>query len=120
LGTVAERKGPREVIWRCGLAQWTAAAKDECASRLRSGHDERDPGNKSDLVADHDVLPLGCDPIGAVIITANEILEEVVAVETAPPPAKLGDPRPYFVGRGANSDRSSRREISVCNEILAG
>ena len=53
-----------------------------------------------DLVADLDVLPLGDDPVGAVDVAADQVLEEVVAVEAAASLAELRDPGPDSVGAG--------------------
>jgi hypothetical protein len=45
-----------------------------------------------DLVTDRDVLPLGDDALRAVDVAADQVLEEVLAVEPAPPLPQLGDP----------------------------
>jgi len=56
----------------------------------------------------------------ALYVAADQILEEVVAVEPAPSLPQLRDPRPYLVGRGANGDGAGCGEAGVRDQAIAG
>jgi len=58
--------------------------------------------------------------IGAVDVAADQVLQEVVAVEPAPALPQLGDSRPHLVGQGADRDDAGRSEIGAGDEIIAG
>jgi hypothetical protein len=88
--------------------------------QLQQGHDEADLRSQSDLVADPDVRPLGHDAICTVDVTADQVFEKVVAVESAASLPQLGDPRPYVIGRGANGDGAGCGEIGIFDEVIAG
>jgi len=87
---------------------------------LERGHGKADLRCEPDLVADLDVLPLGHDPIRAVDVAADQVFEEVVAVEPAAPLSKLGDPRPDLAGRGSNGDCPGCGDVGVLDQIIAG
>jgi hypothetical protein len=67
------------------------------------GHKEADAGVEVDFAADVDALPLGNDPISAVDITADEVLQEVIAVEAATALSELGQPMARYPQRWRES-----------------
>jgi hypothetical protein len=93
--------------------------QDERATRLQDRHLQSRRRGEPHLVADLDLLPLGDDTIGAVDITADEVLQEVVAVEASPPLTKLSDPRPDDVRAAANGDRPRRGDVRVADQVVA-
>ena len=80
------------------------------------GHLRREP----DLVADLDILPSGHDLVRAVNVTADQVLQKVVAVETAAPLPQLSDPGPYLASRRADGDGAGRGEVRGADQIIAG
>jgi hypothetical protein len=83
------------------------------------GNDETDLRGEPDLVTDLDVLPLGHDAIRAVDVAADQVLEEVVAIEPTPPLPQLGDPRPYLIGRRMNGDGAGCGEVGDRDQLIA-
>src|SRR5215207_2032388 len=65
-------------------------------------------------------LPLGHDPVGAVDVAADQVLQRVVAVEAAPPLPELHDPGPDLVGCGRHGDGPGCQEIGIGDEVIAG
>jgi hypothetical protein len=72
---------------------------------INARHDQSDVGMEVDGGPDLDRLPRGNDPFCAVDVAPDEILEEVVAVETATPLPDLGDPWPDRVSSPRRRDR---------------
>lgn len=52
-------------------------------------------------------------------VAADQVFEEVVAVEPAPTLSQLGDPWPDLVAGGANGDGPGCREIGVRDQGMA-
>lgn len=115
----AQDEGPREVVGRRRSPHRDAAAQDQGLPLFHEGHDQAGLGMESDLRADVDGLPFRNYPIGAVDVAAHEVLEEVVAVETAAPLSKLGDPLPDTIGGGANRHRPRGRQVRTGHELIA-
>jgi hypothetical protein len=88
--------------------------------RFHKGHDKTDLGSELDLIADHGVLPFGHDSVSAVDMAADQVFEEVVAVEPAAPLPQLGDPRPYLTGRSAHGDGAGCYEVWIGDQVIAG
>jgi hypothetical protein len=63
------------------------------------GHKEADAGVEVDFAADVDALPLGNEPISAVDVTADEVLQEVIAGEAATALSELGQPMARYPQR---------------------
>ena len=53
-------------------------------------------------------------------VTADQVLEEVIAVEPAPSLPQLGDPRPNLVGLGADGDGARGDEVGGRDQLIAG
>jgi hypothetical protein len=62
----------------------------------------------------------GYDPVGAVDVAADQVLQRVVAVEAAPALPDLGDPGPDLVCHGMRGDGAGCDEIEVGDEVVAG
>ena len=60
------------------------------------------------------------DPVRAVDVAAEEVLEPVVAVEPATPLTELGDPRPDVRGVRADGDGPRRHHVSLRKQGVAG
>jgi hypothetical protein len=74
-----EREGPREVERRPQRTHGEVGPlQDESPRRVGHRHDQRHPGCDPDLVADLHVLPFGTDPVRAVNVAAEEVLDPVV------------------------------------------
>ena len=71
------------------------------SSRLR--HEERALPQRY-AIADVQLLQLGHDPIGAVNIESEDVLQSVVAVQAAAPLPHLDEPRPDGGGRSRDCD----------------
>ena len=67
------------------------AAQHQRPARFDRGDGHGHLGSEPDLGADHDVLPLGHDPVGAVDVATDQVLQRVVAVEAAAPLPELRD-----------------------------
>src|SRR5450755_664678 len=117
---VLEHESPGEVVGGRGLPYRDPAEQNQGPTWLNGGHGEGDLRREPDLVADLDVLPLGHDAIRAADIAADQVLQEVVTVEPAPPLPDLHDPRPYLAGRGPDGDGAGGSEISFGDEVVAG
>ena len=78
------------------------------------------PGARQIPVAGVDALPFGMDPVRAVDVAAEEVLEPVVAVEPATPLTELGDPRPDVRGVRADGDGPRRHHVSLRKQGVAG
>ena len=89
-------------------------------ARFGDGHGHGDLWGEPDLRADRDALPRGHDPVGAVDVAADEVLQRVVAVEAAAPLPELRDPRPDVGGAGVDRDGPGRGQVRVRDELVAG
>ena len=58
----------------------------------------------ADDVTGSEFLVFRDDPIGAVDVTANEVLKAIEAVEPASTLTELGEPRPHLIGRRVDRD----------------
>jgi hypothetical protein len=84
------------------------------------GHREAGLRSELHLVAGFEVPPFRHDAACAVDVAADQVLQEVVAVEPAPALPELDDPRPYLCCWGADGDGSGCREVGVRDEVIAG
>ena len=74
----------------------------------------------ADRVAEPRVLELGQDPVGAVHVEAEEVLDPVVGVRPAARRrADLGDPWPDRVRRRVDLDRPRRDPVGVFEQLVA-
>ena len=78
---------------------------------LRDG--QSDVWSEIDLVTYRDGLPLPNDPVRAVDVASDQVLDEVIAVEPAPSLSELGDPRPDVASRRPDRDCSGRTQVRV-------
>src|SRR6266545_1238398 len=111
-------KGPGGVVGGRHRAHRHATAQHQRPARLHHGDAQPNLRVELDLVPDLEVLPLGHDPVGAVDVAADQVLQRVVAVEAAPPLPELGDPGPDPLGRGMHGDGAGCREVGVGDEVV--
>jgi len=119
-GLLLEHEGPGAVVGGRHGAHGDATAQDQRSARFDHGDVQPNLRVELDLVSDGDGLPLGDDPVGAVDVAADQVLQRVVAVEAAPALSELGDPGPDLLGRGTNGDGPRGREVGVGDEVIAG
>ncbi len=75
---------------------------------------------QGDPIANLQLLELGHDPLGAVDVETEEVLQSVVAVEAAAPLAHLDEPRPDGGGRGVDCDGAGGDERGPGHELVSG
>jgi len=73
-----------------------------------------------DAISSLQVLELGQDAIGVVNVTANQVFEPFVAVESAAPLTDLRQPRPDLIGWRADRDGLSIRPFGSGYQVIAG
>jgi hypothetical protein len=98
-------------------------AQDQGAARLDQRHrvGGRIPSHPDHPVPDLEgLLELRQDPVGAVHVTADEVLQPVVAVETAASLPELHQPRPDLGGRRMDGDRVRPDEAGPGDELVTG
>src|SRR5438874_5035082 len=74
---------------------------------------------QTERISDPYHLPLVHDVVGATNVEPGEVLEPVVAVETAPSLTHLRDPRPHICRRSADGDRPCRGQVGVYQQLVA-
>ena len=92
----------------------------DCLPRLeRLRHEERVLPER-DAVADVQLLQLGHDPIGAVNVETEDVLQPVVAVQAAAPLPHLDEPRPDGGWWSLDCDGSRGGERRAGYELVSG
>src|ERR1039457_3502673 len=117
---LSQGKGPAEVVRRRCCARRPATAEDQRPALLHNGYTQPDLRGELDLVPDLDVLPLWDDPVRAADVTADQVLECVIAIEAAPPLPELGDPRPDLICRGVDGDGTGCHQVGGRDQVIAG
>ena len=102
--------------------RWIACDKDERAAGV-DGLDEEGRHvalAKRDDVADRQRLELGHDRIDGLDVAPGEVLQPVVAVETAATLAQLEQPGPDRLRRRRDRDAARMPDVRLRDEIVAG
>src|SRR5665647_1925790 len=112
-----------EAARRLRRLAWRSAADHKRARRIEldDGQLHRLLGVERDVVlADREVLPLRVDPVGAVDVEAEEVLEGVVGIEAAAVLAELHDPGERLGGRRLDGDRARGHVHGLRDQVVAG
>ena len=92
----------------------------ECLPRLERLRREERVLPERDAVADVQLLELGHDPIGAVNVETEDVLQPVVAVQAAAPLPHLDEPRPDGGWWSLDCDGSRGGERRAGYELVSG